>query len=185
MKTILKSILLFLCIGVASTAFSQYKYVASESSMVIFGTSNVHDWEETCNDVTGTLNLTLDGNEIDKITGISMNIPVKSIKSGKGGMDDNTYKALKEKEHPIITYKIKSFGVTEGKVHLTGTVTVAGVTKEIKFPAAYTVSGDQISFKGTANLKMTDFGVDPPTAVMGTIKCGDDLKFEFDIVFKK
>lgn len=177
--------MLFGCIAVSFASLAQYKYVAGESSMVIFGTSNVHDWEETCNDVTGTLNLEMDGNKISKITGISMNIPVKGIKSGKGGMDDNTYKALKEPKHPNITYKIKSFGVTDGKVHLTGTATIAGVSKEIKFPATYTVNGDKISFKGTANLKMTDFGVDPPTAVMGTIKCGDDIKFEFDIVFKK
>ena len=180
-----KKVLTLILIAISSVSMAQYKYVAAESKMTIFGTSNVHDWEEICEDVTGTLNVEMDGNVIAKVTGATLNIPVKGIKSGKGGMDDNTYKALKASQHPTITYKIKSFRVEDGKIHLTGNATVAGVTKEVKFPANYTVEGNKIKFKGVVNLKMTDFGVDPPTALMGTIKCGDDIKFEFDITFAK
>ncbi len=185
MKRIFEISLTLLLLTVSAVSVAQYTYVSSESSMVIFGTSNVHDWEETCENVTGTLNLDLEASKIIKVTGIEMNIPVKGIKSGKGAMDENTYKALKESTHPIITYKIKSYGVTDGKVHLTGTLTIAGVSQDVKFPATYVVEGNKIKFKGSCTLKMTDYGIAPPTAVMGTIKCGDDLKFEFDIVFSK
>lgn len=185
MKTMLKLLLTLLISSYSLISNAQYTYVDSESSMVIYGTSNVHDWEETCGNVSGTLRLELEGAEIKKVTALQMNIPVIGIKSGKGGMDENTYKALKAAEYPTISYKIKSFGVTDGKVHLTGVLTIAGVTKEVKFPATYVVEGDRVRFQGAYSLKMTDFGIDPPTAVMGTIKCGDDIKFVFDIVFNK
>jgi polyisoprenoid-binding protein YceI len=185
MKRVLNLVLTILFVGFSFVSFSQYKYLVDQSSMVVFGTSNVHDWTLECEGVTGTLNAKLDGVKISKVTGISMNIPVKGMKSGKSGMDTNTQKALKESENPNITYTIKSYGEKDGVVHLTGSLTVAGVTKEVKFPASYEVAGDKIKFKGSYAFKMTDFGVEPPTAVMGTIKCGDELKFDFDITFSK
>jgi hypothetical protein len=32
---------------------------------------------------------------------------------------------------------------------------------------------------------MSDFGIDPPTAVMGTIKTGDDVVVKFDFEFNR
>jgi hypothetical protein len=63
--------------------------------MFVDGTSSLHDWTETVEQMTGNLDAEISGATISKITSARVTIPVKSIKSGKGGMDDNTYKALK------------------------------------------------------------------------------------------
>jgi polyisoprenoid-binding protein YceI len=64
-------------------------------------------------------------------------------------------------------------------------LSIAGVAKEVKFKTKYDVDGNQITFKGSYTFKMTDFNIDPPTAVMGTIKTGDEVTVRLEIVFTK
>jgi len=32
---------------------------------------------------------------------------------------------------------------------------------------------------------MTEFGIEPPTAIFGTLKTGDEISIDFNVVFKK
>jgi polyisoprenoid-binding protein YceI len=80
---------------------------------------------------------------------------------------------------------LKSFAVEGSTVHLTGNLTIAGVTKPVKFKSEYQVKGSDVHFTGSYSFKMTDFGIDPPTAVMGTIKTGDEIVVRFDLVYRK
>ena len=100
-------------------------------------------------------------------------------------MDDNTYKALKESKYPTISYSLKSYAVEGEVIYLTGDLTIAGVTKPVKFKSTYTVDGNSLHFIGNYKFKMTDFGIDPPTAVMGTIKTGDVVDIRFDFKYNK
>ena len=45
-------------------------------------------------------------------------------------------------------------------------------------------SGD-VEISGSKKLKMTDYNIDPPTALMGTMTTGDEVEIEFRIVLKK
>lgn len=169
----------------SSIAFSQYSLSLEASKMEVAGTSSLHDWTEDVTEMSSTLNAEVADGKILKVTGIKATIPVKGLKSGKGGMDDNTYKALKQKEHPNMTYSIKSFGIDGDEIHLTGNLTIAGTTKSVKFHAKYKVEGEKITFEGKHAFKMTDFNIDPPTAMMGTIKTGDDITITFNLVYNK
>jgi len=35
--------------------------------------------------------------------------------------------------------------------------------------------------EGMAPVKMTDFGIQPPTAIFGRLKCGDEVKVNFEL----
>jgi polyisoprenoid-binding protein YceI len=65
---------------------------------------------------------------------------------------------------------------------VTGMLTVNGVEKEVKLDA--TMSGDgKVGLKatGTTKLLMTDFGVKPVTALMGTIRTGNEVTVKIDL----
>jgi polyisoprenoid-binding protein YceI len=54
--------------------------------------------------------------------------------------------------------------------NLTGLLTIAGKTKEVKLTVDIDVKNAQrFLVTGNVPLKMLDFGVEPPTALMGTI----------------
>lgn len=182
---IIASIILFLVFGISLSVTGQYKLNNDLSVMYIDGTSSLHDWTETVEQMSGTLNLVLNGPIISKVTSVTASIPVISIKSGKGGMDENTYKALKEKSHPQIFYTLKSYAIDGDEIRLTGALTIAGVTRDVKFQATYVVAGELIKFSGAHAFFMTDFDVSPPTAVMGTIKTGDKVTVRMELVFTK
>jgi polyisoprenoid-binding protein YceI len=45
-------------------------------------------------------------------------------------------------------------------------------------------SGNAFTVKGTTDFRLTDFQIDPPTALMGTIKTGDEVTIEFKATFQ-
>ncbi|EPR65510.1 hypothetical protein ADICYQ_5431 [Cyclobacterium qasimii M12-11B] len=52
---------------------------------------------------------------------------------------------------------------------------MAGNTQTVSFLLKILTEGESISLSGSADVKLTDFKVDPPTAVFGTIKTGDEM----------
>lgn len=160
--------------------------LSDDSKMVIKGTSSLHDWES---DVT-----TLKGEGVVKIQNqqpdfqnLTLTIPVESIKSGKSAMDKNTYEALQEEKHPNIKFTLNDIkSISQGEVKASGQLSIAGKSKAVVLTADYDMlNQEQISLKGSYTLKMTDFGIDPPTAVFGTIKTGDEITVDYNLQLKK
>lgn len=182
----IRTIILLFIVGLTSqaTMVGQQSVNTEKSQLSIFGTSSLHDWEIEAENFTGNSDITLKDDNL-VINKLSFNVPVKSLKSGKSAMDDNTYKALKAKDHPTISYKLEK--VISAKpssdgfdLRTSGLLTIAGTTKTIEMPVkANTVNG--IQFTGETTFNMSDYGVDPPTALFGTIKTGDKVTIKFNV----
>ena len=67
-----------------------YNVEQDGASMTVSGTSSLHDWESTVEDFEHTATVTVEGNTLIKMNQLEFTVPVKSIKSGKGGMDKKT-----------------------------------------------------------------------------------------------
>lgn len=160
--------------------------ITQASSVNVHGTSNLHDWDMKSNKINGDLNL----NASKQINAITIKIDVKSLKSGKGTMDEKTYEAFDSKKNPQIVFQMTEaspvkLSENDAEITLTGNLTMAGATKKVSFKtvAKITKSGDY-QLKGSVPLKMTDFKMKPPTAMLGTMKTGDGVTIKFDVIFK-
>ncbi|MGF1556993.1 YceI family protein [Paucihalobacter sp.] len=160
----------------------------SDSSLKIFGTSNVHDWEMNADEQKGSISFKDATNaEISKLEII---VTAEALKSGKNGMDKNTYKALNTKTHKQIKYVYGSTTskekVSENQYKLTtqGQLTINGVTKPITLSFNMTTNNNVITLKGEKKIIMTDYNVEPPTALLGTIKTGDEVNIVFETKLK-
>lgn len=155
-------------------------------SLKISGTSSLHDWEMTSELATGKMEAQQTTAKLVKITGLTVSMPSESLKSGKKAMDKNTYKALKTDQNKNIKFDLKKAEKTsDGNWSFTGSFTIAGVTKQVAIKVVETASASQFIFDGSYSFKLTDYKITPPTAVMGTIKTGDEVKISFKIKFKK
>jgi hypothetical protein len=47
------------------------------------------------------------------------------------------------------------------------------------------VTNNNVTFTGKKTIKMTEFEVEPPTALLGTIKTGDEVTISFNSKFNK
>ena len=171
--------LLVLALALHTTLSAQNALVfqPESSNMTISGTSTLHDWESVVEDIK--VSATLDNNNI---TDVNVTIKSESIKSGKNGMDKNTYNALMTNKYPNINFTASTLSIDGATLKGKGAITIAGTTKTI--PVALTFESwteDSYLIRGSVPIKMTDYGIEPPKAMMGTIKTGDDLTIDFEI----
>ncbi|SFA80760.1 YceI family protein [Algoriphagus aquimarinus] len=167
-------------------SFGQQAYsLSSAQQFTVAGTSTIHDWEMVAKvGSTGAAQLSLENGRLSKITSLNLVIPVKSLKSGKGSMDNNAYEALIEKKHPTIKFEMtECIAITGNVVKTKGKLTIAGTSQIIPLEVTYSTSGNSIKFTGTHAILFSDFNIDAPTAVFGTIKTGNELTLVFETSF--
>jgi len=181
-KTIIASVVLFTSI---LSVNAQKNYTLDpKPSFSVSGTSTMHDWEMKSGTATGTANLTVTSGKLESITSLSITLPAETIKSEKKSMDKVAYEALKTKANKNIKYVLKSAQkVNETTWNLTGTYTIAGVSKEIKTQVKTAVVNGSVSLQGTNKITFKQFGMKSPTAMLGTIKTGEDLTLKFNLKF--
>lgn len=182
--------LLFASIMFCSTSIltaQNFTVIPQSSTMNIHGTSNLHDWDIKVTKITGELGI----NSAERISILTVKVPVSSLKSGKGIMDGKTYDAFEAKKFPNIVFQLTDVVYTkitekDSEATLTGNLTMHGETKKFSFKtmAKITKTGDY-QLKGSVPLKMTDFKISPPTAFFGSMKTGDLITLKYDVTFKK
>ena len=153
------------------------------STMIIYGTTNVHDFKSKVTLIKGEVVV----NGSKKIQSLNVEVPVRSIKSGEKGMDNKTYEAFNEGKFPTISFQLveaSSLQITgdDISVTVTGNLTMAGTTRKISFKTTgKNLKPGVYEFKGSIAVKMTDFKMKPPTAMLGVMKVGDAITLKFDI----
>lgn len=170
-----------------SVVKAQYSPIISQNSFInVHGTSNVHDWDMKPTKMIGELGIT----NTKQIYAITIKIEVKSLKSGNGIMDGKTYDAFNYKKNPNIVFQLLEATQTklsdkDEEITLTGNLSFAGQTRKISFKSIckITKTGDY-QLKGSVPLKMSDYGIKPPTAMLGAMKTGDAVTIKFDASFK-
>lgn len=172
------------------------------SKMRMDGTSTIHDWHAESQLIGGFIELDaalLEAPDKAKPGKVAAKgetfVAVRSLKCSSGkAMDAVMQEAMKEKENPRIVFKLVELTLKEVKgtqvnFEAKGSLTVSGVTKEISFPVSLLRRVDQsrIAFSGATAMKMTDFKITPPapTAAIGLIKTGDEVKLTFEWVVAK
>jgi polyisoprenoid-binding protein YceI len=154
--------------------------------VTVKGTSSLHDWESTVDKLEAKGSFTITNNALSDIRDVVVKIPVKAIKSPKGKMMDNkTWEAFNYEKNPTIVFALtdKKINAAETSLVANGTLTMAGVTKQVELDLIYKVlAGGDLQISGTHRLLMSDFKMEPPTAMMGTIKVGDEVVVNLEII---
>ncbi|MCK0125191.1 YceI family protein [Gelidibacter sp. F2691] len=191
-KSILKplwSLFIILLLAIPQINAQTYNLDNGASKLTVSGTSSLHDWDLDAEQQKGQIVLNSTGEmTIEKLT---LQVTAESLKSGKGAMDKNTYKALDTKKHKSINFqltevkKMTASGSDNYKVDVVGNLTIAGVTKKQTISMDVQVAGNKVTLKGKKAFKMSDFGIDPPKALLGTITTGDEVTITFHTILNK
>ena len=179
-----------LMIGLFS--FAQVKYSSKSLALTVSGTSTLHDWDMKSAVGTFEANFTLNAaGAITAVNGLSFSTKADALKSGHDAMDKNAYKALKSDKAPVISYTsntatVTNLDATDYSVKSTGKLTIAGTTLDAEIVATCKVNADKsITVMGSKKISMKEFGMAPPTFMMGTIKTGNDVTLKFDLKLNK
>jgi polyisoprenoid-binding protein YceI len=160
-------------------------------TITVHGTSTLHEWESKVQKAEWRGGFTLEAGKNLNLQQVELKIPVTDIQSEHGKiMDTKTYEAFNSEKNPYIIFKMKSYTqkAASNDILLTvdGDLTMNGFTNAIRLSVVgKTLPGGDIQFIGSRNLKMTDYKMKPPTAMMGTIKVGDEVTLKFDLTISK
>jgi polyisoprenoid-binding protein YceI len=97
---------------------------------------------------------------------------------------------LESDGYPDIVYecsKLTASKTGEGQywVALNGELSLHGVTRSQPVSARVTLNGDTLRAAGDFSVRQSDYEIKPVSAVGGTVKLKDELKFSFDITARK
>lgn len=196
--TSVRALQALLVLAPAMVAFTSYKSLDLDagSRLWVTGTSSVRSWQ--CKAVgfeaaiataapTGAPAAILAGDKA--VTTVSVKVPTERMDCSNGTMNEHMLKAIKAKEFPTIAFTLAGYDLArqEGgvKVTMNGTLTLGGVEKEITMQAdAREESAGVLRVTGVHELRMKEFGLKPPTLMLGTMKVNELVKVNFDLLLK-
>ena len=186
--------------SVNAQTYTRYDAQPAGSKVKIEGDSSFHEWSMNGSIITGSFEIDsaakIDTAEktIAGLSGGKVNaraqagIPIRSIKSGKTSMDSAMQDAMNQKTFPKIEYRLTEL-VLKDTPHAAGTpfqfdskgeLSMNGTTNKISMPVTIDrVDSSKLKIDATIPLKMTSFGIKPPTLSilgLGAIKTDDNVK---------
>ena len=161
------------------------------------GTSTVDDFTCRAGTVRGSGSLAGERALVQKAvlggkdeTSVRIRVPVATFDCGKRRMNEDLYRALQAKAHPFIEYELASAELIGNagqdgayRLRARGRLTIAGATRDVEI----VLDGERLhdgrfQGRGRLPLQMTDFGIEPPSALLGLVRAHDDITVRFKLV---
>ena len=193
-KTTLLALAILVPVSGAWTVANEQLVLQPQSRLWIDGTSTIRSF--TCK--AGEVNALVEVNGANAIpsllTGekgvkaVQVTVPAEKMDCGNGKMNDHMRNALKVAENPTITFSLTNYDVAKNADGISGTINgtldLGGVKKPISLQATGAPVGDMLHVSGVYELRMTDYGLKPPSLMFGRIKVGETVKVGFDLLLK-
>lgn len=166
--------------------------LSDESNLSINGTSNVNDFscglEQEFSSDTLSFSYQFEHNRV-LIDGNTLYLNADEFDCGKRGINRDFRKTLKVNEYPHIKITLKELFV-EDAVALPDealvSIEIAGTARDYIVPLAEIENFENsIRVSGEKALNISDFELEPPSALFGLVKVRDELKIEFNLLISQ
>lgn len=152
-------------------------YSIGNSTISISGESNVNKWSFVAYEVQGEFSFSAKG-----LSSGWTSIQVDNLRNGNKKMERDLANSLDSENHPKIRFSFDKFSPDK----ICGELFLAGVSKEICFDVImYSENEKMLKLKTKAELNMSDFGVEPPSAFFGAIKSKENVRLDMELFVKK
>lgn len=117
---------------------------------------------------------------------VELRVPAADLDCNNNTMNGHMYKAIRSTEHPHIVFRLASYDLTPSDsgvaIAMRGTLALGGAEKAITLNArAVAAHEGQLKVTGAYELNMKDYGLKPPTLMLGTLKVGEKVNVKFEL----
>lgn len=170
--------------------------ILEQSQLYLKGTSNVTPFTCKCTQAFPPLQYTINPQgETATFRNTSLQLETKKLDCGNRGMNRDMHQTLKASQYPAISIRLQEVQLHTGnppealskgaRVSAKATLTVAGVTRTVKMKVDARETGKgAYRFVSELPIHMTNFDIDPPTALMGLIKVDDKITIHLDLAVR-
>ncbi len=171
------------------------------SGTTLYGTMEIDASLEKVNEVIdriedGNMSRWMDNPEAGRFPPprFELSIPIDTLRCNGGRpMEKDMRNALRAGQYPAIRFRFRN--VSGGIGHdidrrsyhavITGELSLAGTTREVELTVyAERLSRRLFRLRALMPLRMTDFGIDPPRALLGFVRADDDFTVGFDFLLE-
>lgn len=123
------------------------------------------------------------------VTSVELTVPVSALDCDNGTMNNHMRNALDAKAHPTIMFALSSYDLVKGgesvAVTLMGSLTIHGKSQPVTLQAQATGGADgALHLTGVYELNMKEYGVKPPSLMLGTMNVREKVKVRFDLLLR-
>jgi len=179
----------------SSSAFSYSLLQGSKVS--VQGSTNINEFtcfsDETYSQHSANLFINDLKNNIT-FHNVILNVTTESLQCGNEVMNRNLYQTLSTDKYPFIVVELLQASTKDGQplnfsqwMHMTGKVylSLAGERRVQQIDFVAKQSSDGIyHFIGEHNISLSQYNLDPPTALFGLVKVKDIITVKFDLFVK-
>lgn len=192
MQTLKILSIIFLTVsGLIPDIFSQtVEYTSTGDSYVtVKGTSSLHDWELHSETLMSEVVFTTgNGENLESLESVVFILEKTTLESERSRLQRMAHEEMDAENHPEITFRSNGNGTVEASgdeyiITANGDLTISGVTRQVSVEATCIAGDEELVCTGTKDLDMTDFDVDPPTLLLGTIRTHEEVTVEFRMVY--
>lgn len=166
------------------------------SELVLFGSSNINKFKCECTDQFPRSTIKFNKGKAGTSATFSnalLDLSVGALDCGNKLMNKDLYKTLKGDEYPKIRIELLQVKQLDDSIleqpgawanqNVEAALTIAGVRRNLELSVRAQRTGNgRFRFVSDKNILMTDFGLTPPKALMGTIKVNDLIRIHMDMI---
>lgn len=178
----------------ADVVYMDYSYtIESGSRLSIEGTSNINSFECFCKDniPPKTTKIQVVNATAIKFQNASLSLRTRALDCDNNKMNSDLCDALKADDYPNIIIQFHDALIVRGTLddevagadlRMQASMIITDITKKVTLDVqAKKVGPGRYRFVCAKKLKMTDFNIDPPTALFGLIRVRDEITVNIDI----
>lgn len=182
---VLLAILMMANVPASNSLFFQ---IEQDSKLHIKGSSNVTDFVCKCEELFPRLQLEMEPKGTKtKFEKATLSIRSKKLDCGNKAMNKDMYETLKANDFPNIKIELLESELTKldenwATLKAQMSLTIAGVNKKEAFTIQAKRNDElQYRFKSSKCIKMSDYGMTPPSPMFGLIKVKDQITLDLDL----
>lgn len=167
-----------------------------DSELVLYGSSNINKFKCACTDQFPRSTIKFNKGKTGTSASFSnalLDLSVGALDCGNKLMNKDLYKTLKGDEYSKIRIELLQVKQLDDSMldqpgvwanqSVEAALTIAGVRRNLELSVRAQRTGNgRFRFVSDKNILMTDFGLTPPKALMGTIKVNDLIRIHMDMM---
>jgi polyisoprenoid-binding protein YceI len=155
------------------------------STVWVQGDSTVRGFTCVATQLTSALKTTESTELASLVEDATVAIPVGKLDCGNGKMNEHMRKALKVEQNPNIEFKLASYSIDGNRAVLKGNLTIAGSSKDVEIGGTVLQEEGLVQVSAQKQIVMSEWGVKPPSLMMGTMKVKDKVTVGFNVKFQR
>jgi hypothetical protein len=165
------------------------------------GTSTMHDFESRSKEVAITLERDAAAPDPTRaadllrliraaaVRGVTVRVPVATLRSEKSGLDKNLRRTMEAEKYPEVRFHLGHYTLGPGAaekdtvaIDAAGSLTITDQERPIQLAARAWAAESGVWLEGSQTLRMSEYGIKPPTMMLGTLRVGDRITVRYRLL---